>query len=181
MEANYFTTLWWFSPCTDMNPLPTSFPTASLWVVPEHQLWMPASCLELVLVIYFTYLPVKFGKPTKAFSTLVSKKKKKKCAWAYTFYRFLENVAFQRHPHPMKWEPENPAKRQTSFSTISFQIPSGNHFLSSSPCIPCLGSQGNLLKWLITEIIKGTKQMLALTTHNPSFTSPAWPDSDETT
>ena len=89
MEANYFTTLWWFSPCTDMNqpwvyrcppnlnPLPTSFPTPSLWVVPEHQLWMPASCLELALVIYFTYLPVKFGKPTKAFSTLVSKKKKK--------------------------------------------------------------------------------------------------------
>ena len=140
----------------------------------------PASCIKLALVIYFTYLPVKFWKPIKAFSTLVSKKKKK-CAWAYTFYRFLENVALQCHPHPMKWEPENPAKRQTSFSTISFQVPSGNNFLSSSPRIPCLGSQGDLLKWLITEIIKGTKQMLSLNTHIPSFTSPAWSDSDGTT
>ena len=33
------------------NPLSTSRPTPSLWVVPEH----PASCTELALVIYFTY------------------------------------------------------------------------------------------------------------------------------
>ena len=144
MEANYFTTLWWFSPCTDMNqpwvyrcppnlnPLPTSFPTASLWVVPEHQLWMPASCLELVLVIYFTYLPVKFGKPTKAFSTLVSKKKKKKCAWAYTFYRFLENVALQHHPHPMKWEPEN----RPHFPQLAFKYLQEIIFSAHLPVFP---------------------------------------------
>lgn len=54
-------------------------------------------------------------------------------------------------------------------------------FLSSSPSIPCFGSQGNLFKRLITEIIKGTEQMFSLNAHLPSFTSPAWHDSDETT
>ena len=37
------------------NSPPTSLPIPSLWVVPMHQLWMPVSCIELGLVIYFTY------------------------------------------------------------------------------------------------------------------------------
>ena len=67
MEANYFTVLWWFLPYIDMNqskvymcstvptPIPTSLPIPSLWVVPVHRPWMPASSIELGLVIYFTY------------------------------------------------------------------------------------------------------------------------------
>ena len=31
------------------DPPPTSLPTLSLWVVPEHQLWVPSSCIELAL------------------------------------------------------------------------------------------------------------------------------------
>ena len=38
-----------------LNPLPISLPTLFLWVVPEHQLWVPASCIELTLVVGFTY------------------------------------------------------------------------------------------------------------------------------
>ena len=50
LEANYFTISWWFLPYIDMNqphvymclpilnPPPTSFPTPSFWVVPEHRL-----------------------------------------------------------------------------------------------------------------------------------------------
>ena len=33
---------------------PTFLPTLSLWVVPEHQLWVPGSCIKCILVIYFT-------------------------------------------------------------------------------------------------------------------------------
>ena len=37
------------------NPLLTPLHTLSLWVIPEHQLWCPASYIKLPLVIYFTY------------------------------------------------------------------------------------------------------------------------------
>ena len=37
------------------NPLPTSFPTLSLWVVPETDFECPTSCIKLALVIYFPY------------------------------------------------------------------------------------------------------------------------------
>ena len=51
--ANYFKILWGFLPYIDMNlatgarvsphsePPSTSLPTPSIWVVPEHQLWVP--------------------------------------------------------------------------------------------------------------------------------------------
>ena len=67
MEADYFAILRWVLPYIDMNqprvymcPLilnspPNSLPTPSLWVVPEHSFECPASCIELELVIYFTY------------------------------------------------------------------------------------------------------------------------------
>ena len=68
-NGNYFIILWWIWPYINMNchrytcvppilkPPPTSLPTLSLWVVPEHWLSVPcpASCLELAPVIYFTY------------------------------------------------------------------------------------------------------------------------------
>ena len=38
-----------------LNLPPTSLPIPSPWVVPVHWLWMPVSCIELGLVIYFTY------------------------------------------------------------------------------------------------------------------------------
>ena len=40
---------------TPVNSPPTCLPTLSIWVVPEHLLWCPASCIELALVICFTY------------------------------------------------------------------------------------------------------------------------------
>ena len=35
--------------------LPSSLPSPSLWVLPEHRLECPASCIELALVFCFTY------------------------------------------------------------------------------------------------------------------------------
>ena len=37
------------------NPLLTSLHTLSPWVIPEHQLWCPASCIKLALIICFAY------------------------------------------------------------------------------------------------------------------------------
>ena len=38
-----------------LNPSPTSLPSLSLWLVPEHWLSCPASGIELALVLCFTY------------------------------------------------------------------------------------------------------------------------------
>ena len=38
-----------------LNPPAISLSTPFLWAVPEHWLERPASCIELALVIYFTY------------------------------------------------------------------------------------------------------------------------------
>ena len=63
MEDNFFTILWCFFPYINMDhpwvhiclppfwPPPTTLPTPSLWVVPEHQLWVPCF-IELALVTY---------------------------------------------------------------------------------------------------------------------------------
>ena len=67
LEANYFTVLWWFLPYIDMNqpwvymwpPSWTALPPLS----PSHPSGLsqctgfecPVSCIELGLVIYFTY------------------------------------------------------------------------------------------------------------------------------
>ena len=40
---------------------PSSVPTPSLWVVPQHQLWCPASCIQFARVTYFTYVSRHFG------------------------------------------------------------------------------------------------------------------------
>ena len=43
-------------PAAILNPTPTSLPTSSLWVVPEHRLLSALLCASnLALVIYFTY------------------------------------------------------------------------------------------------------------------------------
>ena len=38
-----------------LSPPATSLPTPSLQIVPEHQPCVPALCIELALIIYFTY------------------------------------------------------------------------------------------------------------------------------
>ena len=67
MEANCFTILWWFLPYTDMNqpwctcvsqsktllPLPSPFHPSGLSQCTSFE--CPVSCIELGLVIYFTY------------------------------------------------------------------------------------------------------------------------------
>ena len=66
MEANYFTTLWWFLPYIDinqpwvymfpiMNTPPISLPIPSLWLSQCTGFESPVSCIELGLVLYFTY------------------------------------------------------------------------------------------------------------------------------
>ena len=70
MEDNYFTILWWSLPYINVNwpqvymcPSPswtpplTSLPTLSLWVVPEHWLWVP---WEAGILNHWTY---KGGPP----------------------------------------------------------------------------------------------------------------------
>ena len=52
-------TLTWISHGVHVSPQPEHhchFPShPSMWVVPEHQLWVPASCIRLALVICFRY------------------------------------------------------------------------------------------------------------------------------
>ena len=92
MENKYFTILWWFLPyisldwpqvymCPPTSWTPTSsLPTLSLWIVPEHWLWCPASCTELALAICFPYGNVHVSMlfslsnhPTLAFSHWIQK------------------------------------------------------------------------------------------------------------
>ena len=67
-EANYFTILWWFLPYVDMNqpwvctcfphpepPPPTPSPSHPSGLYQCTGFECPASCIELGLVIYFTY------------------------------------------------------------------------------------------------------------------------------
>ena len=46
-----------------LNPLPTSFPIPSLWVIPVHQLQDPVSCIEPGLAIRFTYNIIHVSMP----------------------------------------------------------------------------------------------------------------------
>lgn len=132
---------------------------------------------KLSLHIWITYSSVKLCKATKAFSSLVSERRPSGHVHFIDCCRMWLSTSI-----PTQWNmSQKSLQRQASFSAISFIVPSGNDFLSPSPCIPRFGSQGNLFKWLITKIIKGTEQMLPLNAHLPGFTSPAWPDSDETT
>ena len=60
------------------EPPPVSLPTPSLWVVPEHRLECPASCIKLALVICFTHgnihVAMLFSNhPTLTFSHRVQK------------------------------------------------------------------------------------------------------------
>ena len=67
MEANYFTILWWFLPYIDMTqpwvymcppsqtPLPPPFPSHSSGLSQCTSSECPVSCIELGMVIYFTY------------------------------------------------------------------------------------------------------------------------------
>ena len=64
---NYFIRLWWILPYINMNchrytcvpsilkPPPISLPTLSLWVVPEHWLWLPCSMLGTCIGHLFIY------------------------------------------------------------------------------------------------------------------------------
>ena len=67
MEASYFTILWWFLPYIDMNqpqvymcppsqtPLPPRSPSHPSGLSQCTGFECPVSCIELGLVIYFTY------------------------------------------------------------------------------------------------------------------------------
>lgn len=51
---------------TILNPPPTSLPTLALWVVPEHQIWVPCFMHEFINITYFTYVmyTMLFSKPS---------------------------------------------------------------------------------------------------------------------
>ena len=47
---------WMYICPTILKPLPTPL----LWAVPEHQLWVPSSCVKFALFIYFTCAKIHF-------------------------------------------------------------------------------------------------------------------------
>ena len=70
MENDFFTILWWFLPCIDMNHLklhmcltilnypPASYSTSLSWVGPEHWIECLSSCITLALVICFSHMEI---------------------------------------------------------------------------------------------------------------------------
>ena len=60
-----------------LNPSPTSLPTLALWVVPEHQIWVPCfthgTCAGHLFYIWDVHNAVLSNHPTLAFSHQVRK------------------------------------------------------------------------------------------------------------
>ena len=76
-----------------LTPSPTSLTIPSLWVVPVLQLCCPASCIELELVIYFTYgnlqVSILSNHPTLTFSHRVQKSSLHLCLFCCLEYRVV--------------------------------------------------------------------------------------------
>ena len=73
MEANYFTILYWYSLWREsatgvhvfpfQNPLPTSLPIPSLWVIPVHQPWALCTMHGITLDIHVSMTFSQFIPP----------------------------------------------------------------------------------------------------------------------